>query len=528
MFYKIDELRVNALKAGANPESVIPGIIAARVELPLAEIGEIRVIKKAVDSRKSNPEFVYRLLVDMPERAKGKYPIATPEEIASLEIADPELEDAKFALPPVVLGTGPAGIFGALALAIAGAKPIIVDKGPAVEQRCQDYLKFLQTRKLNTCSNLLIGEGGAGTFSDGKLFTGTKDINSRFIINEFIKAGADPSIAYIARPHIGSDVLRVVAANLRKRIEELGGQFLFNSEVVDLVVKDGKLHGVKLANNEVIQTNHFLMAPGLGGRNLVRSFACRGLASQLKPFQIGCRVEHPQEFIDVRQYHKSPRPMALEAAEYHLVSRANEKRDSISSFCMCPGGVIVNASAWEGHSATNGMSFKARDGFFANSCLISTFRADTFSSLDQAYQLIEILERRLFERGGSTYAFPAQDIVGFMNGRRILRNFRTSCDTGIIPARVDDLLPARLRFSLQAAIRHFDKLLPGFIKYGKVVGIESCVSSPLRVVRDENYEASVKGVFPAGEGTGEAGGIISAGCDGIRVAAAMLRKAAGK
>ena len=393
----------------------------------------------------------------------------------------------------------------------------MLDRGAPLEERCADHEKFLRTRELDEESNLLIGEGGAGTFSDGKLYTGTHDVRGRFVIDALIAAGAPPEIRYLARPHVGSDGLKRTCVALRRRITELGGEFRFHAHVREILAADGRFRGVRLADGEVLEAPALLFAPGLGGRTLVREAAARFGGAETKPFQMGCRIEHPQDFIDRRQYHGS-RPECLGAAEYHIAA------GGVSSFCMCPGGTLVNASAWSHHSCTNGMSCHARDGEFANAALIVTLRPQEFAAPEEPFELIDRLESEVFLRGGEDYAFPAQDADAFLGGTLRLSRQGGSAETGYIPGCIDELLPGRIRDTLGCALRDFDRKMPGFIRHGVLVGVEPCVSSPLRLLRDERGEwRGLAGVHPAGEGVGAAGGIVSAACDGIRAAEAMLR-----
>ena len=245
----------------------------------------------------------------------------------------------------------------------------------------------------------------------------------------------------------------------------------------------------------------------------------------MKPFQMGCRIEHPQSLIDRCQYHLTSRPAALGAAEYHLVSRPGDAWN-VSSFCMCPGGTVVNATAWEKHSISNGMSNFARDGEFANSCLIATLGADHFAAPDEAFGMIERMEQGLFEAGGGDYTMIAQDAAAFLAGKEGLKNSRSSCEVGIVPGRVDRLLITELQSALRAALKFFDRKCPNFIRDGKFIGVESCVSSPVRLERSEKGESvNLPGLFPSGEGVGAAGGILSGAADGIRCALAMMEKA---
>lgn len=514
--YILEKLAVGARKAPRNVDSSLASVIAGKLGTAPGKL-DYKILSKSIDSRRSEVVFIYRLLISSPEALD--LPQATPEVLAAQKKAELPFPENITLKNPLVVGTGPAGIFGALALAMAGADPVIIDRGSPVDQRREAWQKFLQDRVLDVNNNLLIGEGGAGAFSDGKLYTGTKDVNRRFILEQMIEAGAPADIAYLSRPHLGSDKLPGISVKLRQKIESLGGRFLFGKEVTDICVREGRCTGV-FCGSELISAPAVLLAPGLGGRELVKKLLPQA-AFKLKPFQMGCRIEHPQNLIDRCQYHCAVRPAALGAAEYHLVSRPGDAL-GVSSFCMCPGGTVVNATAWENHSISNGMSNYARDGEFANSCLIATLGADYFGSASEAYGLIERMEQTLFTAGGGDYTMIAQDASAFLSGREGLKNKRTSCEVGIRSGRVDHLLVSELQSALRAALKFFDRKCPGFIRDGKFIGVESCVSSPVRFERNERGESSLRGLYLAGEGVGAAGGILSGAADGIRCALAML------
>ena len=504
------DIVIDAAKLHAGWERRAAEIAGEFLRLPRGAVTAAEILSAAVDSRRGSPKLVLTMRVD----AAG-LPPADPEELAAYVPAPPQLAERFAAVRhPLIVGTGPAAIYPALVFAEAGCEPIILDRGAPVETRTADCENFVRTRKLDPESNLLIGEGGAGTFSDGKLHTGIKDRKAAWVKRIMAECGAPDEIRWKSRAHAGSDKLRIVAAGLRRRIEAAGGRFLFHTAVADVIEKDGACAGVVTASGEKIFAPLTLIAPGLGGRELVRTLA-RRLAWEPKPFQIGCRIEHPQELIDRRMY-RMARPEALGAAEYHLVARKGGRH--VASFCMCPGGEVVNATAWENASATNGMSFFARAGAFANSCLITTIAPGEWGDMDAVYARIAALEKACFAAGGGNYALPAQDASAFLRRRPGLRSTDNSPAVGTISARLDEIVPAELLQALAAALPELDAKLPGFIDAGTLIGVESCVSSPIRFRRDmETGASSMPGLYLAGEGCGAAGGIISAACDGLRL-----------
>ncbi len=522
---------VDALAAPGDIDARIGGVVADSFRLAPAEVREWRILSRSIDSRRGRPQLIYSLLFEADAAAaeRAGLAVATADELAALAGPELELPADSTLRHPLVVGTGPAGIFAALALALAGTRPVILDRGSDVERRYADYMAFLRSRELDEESNLLIGEGGAGTFSDGKLYTGTRDPRAAFVLDAFIEAGAPEEIRYQKRPHIGSDYLRVVAGNLRRRIEALGGEFRFGSHVVAPLIRNGCCRGVVISGGERIEAPVTVIAPGLGGRSLTAALEKAGVGCVFKSFQIGCRIEHPQEFIDRKQYHLTgSRPAALGAAEYHMVSRRLAGVPQVSSFCMCPGGEILNATAWRGCSITNGMSCFARSGEFANGCLIVTVPPERFGSLQAAREAIGDLERRIFCAGGGDYTLPAQDAAAFLAGRAGLAQKRSSAAVGIVPGRLDRLVPEFLASGLRAALMQFDRNVPGFIRYGKLVGVETCVSSPIRFLRDpETLASTVPGLYLGGEGVGCAGGIMSAAVDGLKLARAILGRHSG-
>lgn len=472
---------------------------------------EFRILNRGVDSRRGIPEFVYSFEVCCGSR---------PPEWDELRLM-PDLPSVmRLGSNPLIIGAGPAGLFAAYVLAAAGKNPLVIERGAPVEERTADIESFRNSRLLLPESNFLFGEGGAGTFSDGKLYTRIKDENASCITDIMIACGADEGIRWLKRPHLGSDRLPVIIRNLRERIISMGGRFLFHTKAEALSVQNGRCNGVFLADGTLIEAPAVLSAHGSGARDWGRVIASM-IPCELKSFQIGTRIEHPQLMIDRRQYRCRQRPPALEAAEY-FVNWRNQEGPGVASFCMCPGGTVVPAVAVAGHLSTNGMSNAARDGEFANSCLITTLDGSQFADPAAAWEFLERLERKAFNAGGGNYDFPAQSVKSYLSNMRPELSAGSGAFFPLRPYRMKKIYPACFNEVLPQALRHFDKLMPGFIGAGTLIGIETTVSSPVRIPRNENGASPLPGFRSAGEGSGHAGGIISAACDGFKQAVAML------
>ncbi len=517
MRIRLDNLQVRVTELpfdAPSAEPLLKPFIAKFCGVTEDKIVDYQVVAKSIDGRRKPPSLVYSLEVEMHDAPRRFKPAVKPEPF---RVPD---NPGKL-LHPIVVGTGPAGLMAAWLLAAAGCKPLILDRGFDVETRAADIARFRMTRELNCESNYLLGEGGAGTFSDGKLYTRTRDPNIRFILETFVKNGAPPEILYLKRPHIGSDLLPGVIASTRREITAMGGTFRFGCGVRNVLTANGRCTGVVTLQGETISAPAVFIAHGLGGRELTLELVKLGLELQLKGFQIGCRIEHPQEIMDLNQFGLKKRPAFLGAAEYNFISHPPNGK-GISTFCMCPGGEIVPSMAFAKRLSTNGMSPYRRDGKFANSCMISTLEPDQFASPQAAFDFLDNLEARAFELGGGDYTAPAQSGTGFVRGEAKLSTAESSYCFGLKAAPLHQLLPREESAAIGEALKHFEKLCPGFMTRGTLTGIETYVSSPVRFQRNERGETSLPGLYLAGEGAGAAGGIMSAAADGLKVAVGIV------
>ncbi|MDL2284300.1 NAD(P)/FAD-dependent oxidoreductase [Oxalobacter sp. OttesenSCG-928-P03] len=431
---------------------------------------------------------------------------------------------------PVIIGCGPCGLFAALVLAQSGFCPIILERGKAVRERTKDTFGFWRTRKLDPESNVQFGEGGAGTFSDGKLHTQIKDPKhyGRKVLTEFVTAGAPPEILYAAKPHIGTFRLVKVIENMRETIESLGGEFRFESRVDDLIIENGHIRGVLLADNTRIESEHVILAIGHSARDTFRMLYDRGVSIAPKPFSIGFRIEHPQSLIDQCRLGPNAGNPLLGAADYKLVHHCKNGR-SVYSFCMCPGGTVVAAASEPGRLVTNGMSQYSRNERNANAAIVVGISPEDFPGHPLAgMELQRQLEEKAFELGGGTYDAPCQLVGDFLEGKPStqLGSVTPSYQPGVKPCDLSQALPEYAIEAIREALPAFDRWIPGFTMHDAVLtGIETRTSSPIRITRnpDDLQSVNVVGLYPAGEGAGYAGGILSSAVDGIQVAEAVAR-----
>ncbi len=527
-------IRLNELKMplGATEHEVK---IAAAKALKIKEqdIKEFTLARRSIDSRKKdNIILVYSVEIETDLNEEKVIAGFAPNKALITQKYNYEVPQAKrnFPLRPVIAGFGPAGMFAALTLAKAGLNPIVLERGSAVEERTREVDFFWTNRKLNTESNVQFGEGGAGTFSDGKLTTGIKDPRCREVFLRFAEFGAPAEILYSATPHIGTDKLKTVVKNLREEVIRLGGEVKFNTKLVDIITANGYVQGVSYQNPDGtvsdIETDALILAIGHSARDTFELIHKKGLEINQKPFSVGTRIEHPQEHINKAQYGKLWNSPLLPAADYKLACHPPHGR-GLYTFCMCPGGTVVAASSEDGGMVVNGMSEYARDKENANCALLVGIEPpfDTDHPLAGMYLQREI-EQKAFKLGGGDYTAPAQLLGDFLKGIESpkLGAVNPSCPTGVTMTDIRKVLPKKVTDTIAGAIHDFDRKLNGFNLYDAVLTApESRSSSPIRICRDEFFQATrLRGLYPSGEGAGYAGGIVSAAVDGMRCAEAVL------
>ena len=553
-------LRITELRLPLNhPEDALRTAIVARLGVPAVDLIEFSVFKRSYDARKKTAmQLIYtvdlavrdeaavlashpgdphlRVTPDMSYRAVGQAPEG---------FYQPTPQRTEPPARPVVIGFGPCGIFAALILAQMGLRPIVLERGKEVRQRTKDTWDLWRKHNLHPESNVQFGEGGAGTFSDGKLWSQISDPRhlTRKVLTDFVKAGAPEEILYVSKPHIGTFRLVSMVEKIRADIEALGGEIRFEQRVTDVLIEKGQLRGLTLASGEQLRCEHAVLAVGHSARDTFAVLHQRGVFMEAKPFSVGFRIEHPQSLIDKARFGPSAGHPLLGAADYKIVHHASNGR-GVYSFCMCPGGAVVAATSEAGRVVTNGMSQYSRAERNANAGIVvgispQDYRQDGLSEgpvnpLDgMAFQ--RFWESRAFELGGENYEAPGQRVGDFLQGRpstgwgAVLPSYKP----GVLPTHLGDPSRPSLPLDVLAAIREalpaFERQIPGFAMPDAVLtGVETRTSSPLRITRGKDWQSlNVRGLFPAGEGAGYAGGIMSAGVDGIEVAEALGRDLLG-
>lgn len=525
----------------SESEAELGARVCRELGLDARALAGLRVIKKALDARRLHGErrlrFVYEVefALSVAGETQGfRRALRSGRVALAPRDVEPRVDDVHTSLrgarePVIVVGSGPAGLFAAFVLARHGVRVTVIDRGSPVERRSREVVAFHRSRVPNPESNLLFGEGGAGTFSDGKLYTRVDDPLEHALLAELVACGAPSEILYDARAHIGTDKLHRMLPRLRARLVEQGVQFVWNARLDDLVVDGASPARVSavLSSRGELPCSALVLATGHSARDTWEKLAARGVVFEAKPFQLGLRIEHPQELVTQAQFGTSPEAALLGAASYQLVARAESELRAAHSFCMCPGGRIVASVSEAGLLCTNGMSNSKHSSRWANAALVVTLTPDDFGHAPfDGVRVQRELEARFFEAGGSDYTAPAQRAHDFLAGRATSGELATSYGFGTRSARLDELVPAYLRDALRHALVRFDRSIPGFAsEQGLFVGLESRSSGPVRMPRDrERYVAQgFDNVLPVGEGAGWAGGIMSAAIDGARAALALLR-----
>ena len=523
---RVRQVKVNVLN---DTEDVILRMISRKLKVKESDIKNYIIVKKSIDARyKPDIFYIYELDVDVDNECE----IINRNNNNDIIIAS----DDNYKMPvkgnvllkkrPVIIGSGPSGLFCAYLLATMGYSPLVVERGESVEDRVKTVEEFWESGKLNRESNVQFGEGGAGTFSDGKLNTLTKDKFNRckFVFETFIQCGANSDIMISNLPHIGTDVLRDVVKNIRNKILEMGGEFLYNSCMTNIIVRDDKVEGIEINNNRIIDTDVLVLAIGHSARDTFSMLNDLGLKMEAKSFAVGVRIQHSQEMINNNQYGNNY-SKNLPPSSYKLTYRSSNGR-GVYSFCMCPGGYVVNASSEDERIAINGMSYYKRDSENANSAIVVTVTPDDFGNnpLDGVRYQRE-LEEKAYKLGMGN--IPVQILRDYYDNRE------TDSFGSISPifkgkycfANLNKLYPGYINDALKEAFVHFDNKIGGFCDGDSIIsGVESRTSSPVRIIRDENYVSNIEGIYPCGEGAGYAGGITTSSIDGIKVAEAIINK----
>ncbi|MBP5528822.1 MAG: FAD-dependent oxidoreductase [Lachnospiraceae bacterium] len=532
-------IKIDSIKISAKSNINIKEYVFKQFGLK-KDISDFVILKKSLDARDKNDiRFVYSVALKTDEKEEKyllrKYKNISEYSSKPYKVSLKKHDDSDI----VIVGMGPAGLFAALILSEAGYKPVIIDKGKCVEDRIKDVESFFEGGKLDINSNVQFGEGGAGTFSDGKLNTGIKDPEGRkeFVLKTFVKYGADENILYDSKPHIGTDVLRTVIKNLREDLINKGVKFLFSTEFVSFIENNGKLKEINLKDvysgeEKVLPCDKLILAIGHSSRNTFEYLSDK-LSMETKPFAMGFRVIHEQSFIDRAQYGYDFENLYenLEPSPYKLT---HQGKRGVYSFCMCPGGYVVNASSEENRLCVNGMSEFKRDSGYANSAIIVQINKDDLDDTDilSGMKLQREIEEKAFNTGKGS--IPVSDLNTFFDDLKFENNIEfKDCTINLDRAikgsyeyaDITDIYPEFLNQAFCEAMLDYDNIIKGFASVNPLLaGTETRSSSPVKILRNENFESSIKGIYPCGEGAGYAGGIVSAAIDGMKVAEALILK----
>ncbi len=513
-------IRINNIKIYDNlSKKELIDKVLSKYKINKNDFISFNVIKKSIDARdKNNVHFVYNMELELLNEDKyiSKMMIKVlPKESMVIEQVD-------IPAPPIVIGAGPAGLFSALYLVESGVNPIVLEQGECVENRQKTVLDFMEKGLLNPLSNIQFGEGGAGTFSDGKLTTNVNSPYNKYILEQLVRFGAPEEILYMTKPHLGTDNLIAIVKNIREYIISKGGIIRFNTKVIDFEIVDGKVMGV-VTNVGNYSCSSVVLAIGHSSHDTFECLEKLGFNMSPKNFSVGVRIEHLQEWINTSQYGNITK-LELPSAEYKLAYHNSDR--SCYTFCMCPGGVVVASSSDEESVVTNGMSYYSRDGVNANSALLVNITPDDYyvDSVLDGVKYQKELEKKAFILGGSNYKAPVQRVEDFLLGKKSsdLGIVKPTYTPGVVLSDLNTILPTYVSKTLKEGIKYFNSKITNFAHPDAVLtGVETRSSSPVTIVRDELLMSNIKGVYPCGEGAGYAGGIMSAAIDGIKCAIAL-------
>ena len=522
------DLILNNLRVPVEKDGIDGYISTASQSLNITKdkIKFIKILSKSLDAR-GKKQFYYEMsiAVSLPDNFPNKENLPV-----YIEKTKPVIKQVTIKDRPVIIGFGPAGIFAALELIDRGIKPIIFERGKKIEDRGIDIQKLIKERALDTESNIQFGEGGAGTYSDGKLFSRIKNSDTvDRVLDTFIKFGAPEEIGYVSKPHLGTDVLCKIVVKMRNYILERGGEIHYSSKMTDMLISDGKLEGVVINGEKEYRSSFIYLAIGHSARDTFELMHNKQVVVEQKPIAVGMRLEHPAEIINTIRYgnkYKDYKPIG--AANYSFTHTDRKAGRGIYTFCMCPGGEVVNASSEEGMLAVNGMSYSARASAFSNAAIIVTCNNADYGSTHPlaGLEFQKEIERKAFKAGGGDWQVPAQNLMDFLNGSVSKELNMNSCKTGAAPADMKGIFPKFVSEALLTAFNKWKEDYPLFVsKHGMLLGAETRTSCPVRIRRGENFESeNIKNLYPIGEGSGYTGGITSSAADAIKAVEASLAK----
>lgn len=527
------DLIISSLRIPVERDEVDEYIKSASQRLKISEqdIRIAKILNKSLDAS-CEEQFYYEMsiVVTAPDTFNNNenFPVYT-EEIEA------ERRPKNIKERPIIVGFGPAGMFAALELIDYGIKPVIFERGKKIEERFIDVQRFIKERVLDPESNIQFGEGGAGSYSDGKLFSRAKTKNSKYInrvLDTFIKFGAPEEIGYVSKPHVGTDVLCRIVRNIRSYILERGGEIHYGSKMTDILISDDKVSGVVINGESEYRSSIVYLAVGHSARDSFEMFHEKGIAIEQKPISVGVRVEHPAETINLIRYGSKYKDFPGIGAATYSFSYTNRKAGrGVYTFCMCPGGEVVNASSENGMMVVNGMSYSSRSSEFSNSALVVTCHTDDYRSTDPlaGIKFQKSIERKAFNAGGGRWEVPAQNLVDFLSGRTSVDLNKNSFKMGAVAADMNGIFPKFISDALLNAFRSWGEDYPLFVSdHAILLGAETRTSSPVRIKRSERYESvNVKNLYPIGEGSGYTGGITSSAADAIRAVEASLSTIGG-